>query len=282
MKTISGFFALSLALAAACGSPSPTATQSPTSAVVDPETDAALTASLAQPDRTEKERMRDAYRHPKETLEFFGLRKDMTVVELWAGGGWYSKVLAPVLADKGTFIATGYDASGSGEEAEFGKAIDARFKNDKAFAKAQLHVMHPSKGDFNMGPDGSADLVLTFRNIHNWMEDGIADKVFAAAFAVLKKGGTFGVVEHRAKADADPEKVFKSGYVREDAVIAMAQKAGFVLAARSEINANPKDTKDYPKGVWTLPPAYANGEVDKDKYAAIGESDRMTLKFQKP
>jgi len=236
-------------------------------------TAAKITAALAGGHRSEKNRGRDAHRHPLETLTFFGLRDDMTVVELWPGGGWYTEVLAPVLAERGKLIATSTDP-GKG----YGKTYKALLEgNQEVFGKVQVALVVPP-AELDMGPPASADLVVTFRNLHNWMSGKYADKVLDAAFRVLKPGGIFGLEEHRGNPDQD----LKSGYVPEATAIQMAQAAGFKLIEKSEVNANPKDTKDYPKGVWTLPPTLREGEADKDKYMAIGESDRMTLKFVKP
>jgi predicted methyltransferase len=246
---------------------------------VDAATDAKLRASIASSDRPAAEVARDKWRHPAETLEFFGLRQDMTVVELWPGGGWYTAILAPLLAEKGKLVVTNTDPNGPGENAKSYAARLASKPND--FGKVEVKIINPP-ADVSLGADGSADAVLTFRNFHNWVHDGMADKVLAASFRVLKSGGIFGVEEHRAKADADPAKIGDTGYVPEAMVIDLAQKAGFRLEGRSEINANPNDTKDYPKGVWTLPPVLRLGDTDRAKYEAIGESDRMTLRFRKP
>jgi predicted methyltransferase len=228
--------------------------------------------------RPAKERARDKYRHPLETLTFFGLRDDMTVVELWPGGGWYSAILAPILSERGKLIAVNYDLKGTGE---FTKNYDARLKSLPAvFGKVDEKILRPND-DFSFGPDESADLVVTFRNIHNWIGENIMGKVFVAVWRVLKPGGVFGVEEHRAPLGADPGKAPNTGYVPEAYVIKTLEAAGFKLDGKSDINANPKDTKDYPEGVWTLPPSLAQGDFDKDKYLAIGESDRMTLKFVK-
>lgn len=241
---------------------------------------AALRAAIVSPDRPAKDRARDVYRHPVETLEFFGLRPGMTVVELWAGSGWYSAILAPALAGRGRYIATNFDPGGpESGYTNIGRGFDAFVRsNPKLFAKAEVHAMH-WPDDFALGPDGSADMVLTFRNFHNWIRDGIAQRMVAAAARALKTGGIFGVVEHRARPDADPAASGKTGYVPEAYVIGLCETEGLKLEARSEINANPKDTKDWPAGVWTLPPALRLGPVDRDKYLAIGESDRMTLRF---
>ena len=243
--------------------------------------DAAISQALKGSWRTPAQVARDQYRHPRETLEFFGLTPSMTVVELWPGSGWYSEILAPVLKDHGHFIAATVPAAldTPGESTRDYLAMLASH-NAEFGAVQDLDFLPPSKLD--LGPEGSADMVLTFRNLHNWQGNGELDHVFQAAFKVLKHGGVFGVVEHRAPAGKTVEQTFKSGYMPVDYVVQEAQKAGFRLAGQSEVNANPKDTKDYPKGVWTLPPTYTLGDKDHAKYAAIGESDRMTLKFVKP
>ncbi len=274
-----------LGLIAACSNvtAAPPALVAPTEAQpLDPATDAKLTAALAGAHRTDKERARDGFRHPKETLAFFGLKDTMTVVELWAGGGFYTAVLAPVLAERGKLVVTHFDPNGPPKSYETREAKDllARFDaTPDVFGKVQRQLL-PSK-TFDFGPDASADMVVTFRSVHNWMDDGYVDGVFAAAFKVLKPGGVLGVVEHRGKPGMTLQQIKDNGYVPEDVVIKLGEKAGFVLAARSEINANARDTKDYAKGVWALPPALANKDVDREKYVAIGESDRMTLRFVK-
>ena len=243
--------------------------------------DAALTHALAGSWREPTNAARDKYRHPKETLEFFGLKPNMTVVQLWPGTGWYTEVLSPVLRDHGQLIDAAVPAKGESESDNTVRYL-AKLKADPAvYSKVKVvDFAPPSKMD--LGAEGSADMVLTFRNLHNWQGRGQLDNVFQTAFKVLKHGGVFGVVEHRAAAGKTVDEVFKSGYMPVDYVIQEAEKAGFKLAGQSEINANPKDTKDYPQGVWTLPPTYTLGDQDRAKYAAIGESDRMTLKFVKP
>lgn len=234
-------------------------------------TEAILRTAIAAPHRSAVNRARDTYRHPLETLVFYGLRPDMTVVELWAGGGWYTEILAPVLAGPGKLVVVRPT-----------KAFKDKMAADtKIYGKAEIVRVDPP-GSLDLGPDSSADLVLTSRNVHNWVEGGYADKVYASAFKVLKPGGTLGLEEHRAKPGTDPQKSAKTGYMPEDAVIKAVEAAGFKFVAKSEVNANPKDTKDYEKGVWTLPPTLADGDKNRDKYLAIGESDRMTLKFVKP
>jgi predicted methyltransferase len=251
---------------------------------VDPHTDVLLQDAISRPGRPPEEAARDRYRHPRETLEFFGIRENMTVVELWPGAGWYTAILAAFLSNGGKLTVTSMDPAGPPDEyaTKGARAYAARLAaQPDVFGKVDIHVVHPPS-DVVLGPDGSADMVLTFRNVHNWISGGSADAVFAAAFRVLKPGGVLGVEEHRARPDADPRKVADTGYVPEAQVIDLAQKAGFRLEARSEINANPKDTKDWPKGVWTLPPVLRLGDQDRAKYEAIGESDRMTLRFRKP
>lgn len=243
-----------------------------------------LAKLIAAGERSAENRARDVYRHPKETLEFFGLKAQQTVVEVWPGKGWYTEILAPYLRERGRYVAAGFAV---GQEAtpqwridmtrEFGAKLAATPKIYDRVVVAEIgpeNAWHPV-------PAGSADLVLTFRNVHNWMNADYEARMFQAFFEALKPGGTLGVVEHRARPETDREGMKRSGYVTEAYVIQLAEKAGFKLADRSEINANPKDDTDHPKGVWTLPPTLRLGDEDRDKYLAIGESDRMTLKFTK-
>ncbi|HMI83649.1 MAG TPA: hypothetical protein VK550_06110 [Polyangiaceae bacterium] len=278
------FVALSFA-AISCGGSSP-APQSASSQPL-PTTEAKLATVLTGNQRTSEERARDSYRHPRETLEFFGVRENMTVIELSAAKGWYTAILGPLLSEKGKLAVTNADPNGppDSEGTKNAKSLLERISKDPAaFGKVSTIVTNWKRDEVSLGPDGSADMVLTFRNLHGWIANGVADKVLAAAFRVLKPGGVLGVEEHRAKADApsDPKAIGDSGYVPEAVVVKLADKAGFKLAGASEINANPKDIKEYPKGVWTLPPSLQLGDTDKEKYLAIGESDRMTLKFVKP
>ncbi len=238
--------------------------------------------------RSEAHKARDKWRHPVETLEFFGLSPDMTVVEVFPGGGWYTQILAPyIAAGGGTYIAAGFDPTLGVDYYDRGIArFEENFLgNPELYGEIIVTALSASSGP--MAEPGSADMVLTFRNVHNWMGQGYADKAFADMYAALKPGGVLGVVEHRAKADAEQDPKADSGYVREDYTIALAEKAGFVLEEKSEINANPKDSADHPSGVWSLPPTLAKGDAsdedyDAEIYKAIGESDRMTLKFRKP
>ena len=252
--------------------------------MADGDTDARLRQVLTGPQRSEKNRARDVYRHPRETLEFFGVKTTSKVLELSPGGGWYTEILGPLLKDKGELTVTSGNENGppEKEEARDAKALLGKLHADPAsYASVKVVHMIPTE-PIVLGPDGSEDVVLTFRNLHNFTDEKVDTAILAAAFKVLKPGGTLGIVDHRAAPGADPVKSSDKGYLPEAYVIDLVQKAGFKLADRSEINANPKDTKDYPDGVWTLPPSYRLGEKDHAKYQAIGESDRMTLRFVKP
>jgi predicted methyltransferase len=242
-----------------------------------------LAEVLAGDHRSAEDRARDRYRHPQETLEFFGIRPDMTVVEIWPGAGWYTEILAPYLRGKGRYVAAHWDPEA---KQEFIRNAVQAYK-DKLAARPDLYdrvevtVLAPPDKVEIAAPE-SADMVLTFRNIHNWMASGQAENMFAAMYRALKPGGVLGVVEHRAPADVPQDSKARSGYVREDHAIQLAEKAGFVMEAASEVNANPRDTKDHEGGVWALPPTLRHGEKDREKYLAIGESDRFTLRFRKP
>lgn len=231
-----------------------------------------LKAAVAAEHRSVGNVARDAARHPYETLSFFGIKPTDTVVELAPGGGWYTEILAPYLRDAGQLYAA------DGGSARF----KAKMESMGLYGKVKITTFDPAKGLLDIAPPGSADAVLTFRNVHNWMSQGKAQDVFNAAFKALKPGGVLGVEEHRLPAARAQDAKAPSGYVHEATVIKFAEAAGFKLAGRSEINANPKDTADHPEGVWTLPPTYALKDKDRAKYQAIGESDRMTLKFVKP
>ena len=275
---------LSFAVALAASSPAfadtPKAPVTPASLVQASAN--ALDAVLAGSWRSDKNKARDVYRHPKETLAFFGVNPGQSVIELTPGGGWYAEVLAPYLKDHGHYIAAIPTPKKAAGEAATDKAgLYKKFGDDAAqYGKAKIVEFDAKAPTF--GPANSADVVLTFRNVHNWTDGGNAAAMFQAMYAVLKPGGTLGVVDHRAKPGSTLAEDKESGYLPVDAVVKLASDAGFKLEAQSEINANPKDTKDHPKGVWTLPPTFALKDVDHAKYAAIGESDRMTLKFVKP
>ncbi|KAF1025668.1 MAG: hypothetical protein GAK37_02827 [Pseudomonas sp.] len=224
---------------------------------------------------------RDVYRHPQQTLQFFGLKANQTVIEITPGAGWYSEVLAPLLKDHGHYIAAVQAPSTSAYARTAEETLKQKFAADPAhYAKAGFAEFDPKAPVF--GPPDSADTVLTFRNVHNWVLADRAPATFSAFFKVLKPGGVLGVVDHRAKDGASLEDIKHSGYLTTAYVIKLATDAGFKLEAQSEVNANPKDTKDYSGGVWTLPPTLNQGEQNKAKYLAIGESDRMTLRFVKP
>jgi predicted methyltransferase len=235
--------------------------------------DEALAKAVAAEHRSPNFVARDAARKPQEVLEFIGVKPNMTVVEISPGGGYWTEILAPYLRDSGTY----YTAISPRAADSWKKKLDG---NKELYGKIKVTDMN--KGE--VAPDGSADVVVTFRNVHNWMSQGKgkADEVFASFYRALKPGGILAVEEHRAPNDQPQDPVAKSGYVREDYTIAIAERVGFKLVGRSELLANPKDTKDHPKGVWTLPPTLALGEQDRAKYQAIGEADNFLLKFQKP
>ena len=251
---------------------------------MDAATETKLKAALAGPQRNDANKLRDTYRHPLETLKFLGLKQDMAVMEIWPSGGWWTEILAPVLAEKGRYVAAHYDPdSKTGYYARSVTNFKEKLAKDPArYGKVEVTALMPSAGKREPVEPGSMDLVLTFRNLHNWMANGSVKDMFDAMHQSLKPGGYLGVVEHRANANAEQDDKARTGYVPEDHAIKLAEASGFTLVSKSEVNANPKDTKNYPKGVWTLPPNYAEGDKDRGKYAAIGESDRFTLLFQKP
>lgn len=297
MKYLTAAMAATAMMLASCSQPDSPATEAPEAAApaeqvaetaVDP-----LEAAISGAHRTEAEKARDAWRHPKGTLEFFGIESDDKVVELWPGGGWYTNVLAPYLAaGGGTLVAAGFDPEG-GDEARRQRIEQrlAEFKanySDPKFGTIEYTVFSGTSGPLT--ESGTADAVLTFRNLHNWMSGGYAEKFFSDAYAALKPGGVLGVVEHRLPSTETQDPTAASGYVHEDYVIALATAAGFEFDGSSEINSNPLDTADHPFGVWTLPPNSRTADRDGNTpdgfdpavYAAIGESDRMTLRFVKP
>ncbi|GIX35022.1 MAG: methyltransferase [Lysobacteraceae bacterium] len=291
------FTALVLGLAA-CGGP-PTgedagaaAPQPPAPAPVAPSApppeagaSAALEAVIAGSWRAPENVARDVWRHPGPTLAFFGITPEMTVVEITPGGGWYTEILAPYLRERGRYVAAVIDPDSASSDKARAYYARSRQTLQERLAAAPEVLDRAEIVAFDLrnpvfGPPGSADAVLTFRNVHNWIGSGTAPAMFKGFFEVLRPGGVLGVVEHRAAADV-PEGD-RSGYLGENQVIELATQAGFVLEARSEINANPRDTRDHPNGVWTLPPTHRHDPADAAKYAAIGESDRMTLRFRKP
>jgi predicted methyltransferase len=237
----------------------------------------ALSAAINAPTRTPANVARDRYRHPMETLGFFGVRPTDTVVEISPGGGWYTEILAPYVTGSGRYYAV---ANGGGLNA-VRKMMET---NSALYGRINLAAFPAADGEVSKVPDGSADVVLTFRNVHNWAmaKEPFADRAFRQMYAMLKPGGTLGVVEHRLPESADTARERTSGYMKTSTVRRLAEQAGFRLVASSEVNANPRDTTDHPEGVWTLPPVLRLKDVDRAKYLAIGESDRMTLKFVKP
>ena len=259
--------------------------QAPAPAAAQTAAEGALDAAIAGAHRGAVDKARDVYRHPKETMLFFGFKPDMTVVEIWPDSGWFAEILAPALREKGRYVAARYAVnhrtSTSGRRSG-DAAFEAKMKAHPAsFDRVVLsELAQPDR--LAMVPPGTADMVLSFRSAHVWAYGGYENEMFMAAFDALKPGGILGVTDHRAPADWSRSKQVNSGYMSEAFVIAAAQKAGFRLDAKSEVSANPKDTKEYSKGVWALPPSLAYGEVDREKYLAIGESDRLVLKFVKP
>jgi predicted methyltransferase len=239
-----------------------------------PRPDPAVTRAIADPARSAADRARDVYRHPAQTLAFFGVTPGKRVVEYSPGGGWYSEILARLPTAKGGYTALVSSAKG---------AADARAMLAGKKLTGTVATLDTATGTSTV-PAGSQDVVLTFRNVHNlkMAGDAAAANAFKAWFTMLRPGGTLGVVDHRLPETADNAREKTSGYMKVSTVRRLAEAAGFKLAAQSEINANPKDGTDWPKGVWTLPPSYELGDVDRAKYAAIGESDRMTLRFVKP
>lgn len=243
--------------------------------------DPALQAAIANPKRAPASVKRDAVRHPQEELEFFGLRPDMTVVEVWPGGGYWTEILAPYLKGAGTYYVAvtppkDPNAPAPGKD-NFRKKLAA---DPGVYGKITLTEL--GQDHYKVAPPGTVDLVVTFRNLHNWMGDGYAPAVLEAFYRALKPGGILGIEEHRGRNDRPQDPKAASGYVRQDYAIALAKKAGFELVGSSEIDANPRDTKDWPGGVWTLPPTLALGNKDRARYLAIGEADNFVLKFRKP
>ncbi len=239
---------------------------------------ASIDEAVSGPYRTETNRARDQFRHPAETLKFFGLKPDMNVVELSPGGGWYMEILAPLMATSGHYIA----AKPTGAEHSGDKEL-ATFENLHPNLASKIEVVNFNPPEHSeLAAEGTVDMVLTFRNVHNWMMSGTENEVFKAAFKALKPGGILGVVEHRAGKKTKNSAKGMAGYVQEKYVISLANNAGFKLDQKSDINANPKDKKNYANGVWTLPPTLRDGDKNRAQYIAIGESDRMTLRFVKP
>jgi predicted methyltransferase len=255
----------------------PTAAAATQSLTPDP----ALTKAVADPTRSAKFTARDRFRHPVEELTFFGLKPTMTVVEVWPGSGYWTEILGPYLKSSGHYYAAVPVKGESSEEDKTTVAWRARVEQDKDHF-GTITITGLGKGHYDVAPPGSVDLIVTFRNFHNWMDGGYADEALKGLYTALKPGGILGIEDHRGRNDQPQDPKAKSGYVRQDYTIERARKAGFELVGASEVSANPKDTKDYPEGVWTLPPTLTLGDKDREKYVAIGESDRYVLKFRKP
>lgn len=245
---------------------------------------ARLRAAIDGPQRSAANRARDAARHPFETLAFFGLAPSHQVVELSPGGGWYTEILAPYLRDGGRLYAAHESAADANDYRRRSRqGFDAKLAREPAvYDQVRVGLLPRSARFTDIAPPGGADAVLTFRNVHNWIEAGHLDATLQAAFAVLKSGGVLGVEEHRAPPGASRDWIIKNGYVTEALMVERAEAAGFRLAARSEANANPRDTKDHPNGVWSLPPTLRGGDADRARFVAIGESDRFTHRYVKP
>lgn len=246
------------------------------------EVDEAKLKSYANGDhRSEENKARNQFRHPVETLKFFGISPDMTVVEVYPGGGaWYTEVLAPYLKDEGKLILAAFDSSAHDYYKNANEKLAEKMKSHEAYASVEWREFRPPVKT-GLAIPGSVDAILTFRNVHGWMRSGAAPMMFEEFYKTLKPGGVLGVVQHRLPADREQDPKAASGYVKEEYVIKLAEQAGFILVNKSEINANPKDTADHEGGVWALPPS-SSAKENKEKYEAIGESDRMTLKFVKP
>jgi predicted methyltransferase len=263
--------ASTLLLAASC---STTSTRETTAAALD--------NILAGSQRSAENSARDRYRHPKETLLFFGIRPEMKVLEVWPEPGWYTEVIAPLVRERGKYFAA-VIAPDPDSKYVTGRLSDFQ---QKLASKPDVYgavevVTLPTDGS-DVVPAGTLDMVVTFRNIHNWMAMDCAPQVIGSIYRALEPGGVLGVEEHRGNAGTAQDPKAKSGYVNEDYAIRLIEGQGFKLVGESQVNANPKDTKDYEQGVWTLPPSYRLGEKDRQKYTDIGESDRFTLKFVKP
>ena len=254
---------------------------------MDAATSAALDAAIAGDHRSLENKARDKFRRPKQTLAFFGFQSDMTVVEIWPGGGWYTEILAPALKDSGKLYAAQYSVNPSYgyQRRYFGSFLSKLGAKPDVYRDVEITTL-----DFPyalaIAPAGSADMVLTFRNAHNWVNPGYGKQAaplsFKVMFDALKPGGVLGVVDHRWPDATTEDPNAENGYVSEERIIKLAKAAGFELATRSDINRNSEDDHEHPEGVWTLPPSLALGDKDRELYLAIGESDRMTLKFVKP
>ena len=247
---------------------------------------ARVEAAMLGDHRSDTNVARNKYRHPVGTLTFFGIQDGMTVMEIWPGGGWYTEILAPVLRDHGKLVLANWDPGVEGQPAyryELPKRLAQKFvANPEIYDQVETVYFSPPQSA-SLGDAESVDMVVTFRNTHGWVGAGAAQDIFKEFARVLKPGGVLGVVQHRAPDGKGSAKEWaEKGYVSEATVMELAKNAGLEFEARSAVNANPRDTKDHSEGVWTLPPGFELGDKDREKYAAIGESDRMTLRFRKP
>lgn len=257
-------------------------------AAFNPETQAAVSSAVEGEHRSAKNKARDPFRKPEAVLDFLGFRSDMTVVEVWPGGGWYTEILAPALKDNGKLYAANFDPNGryGYQKRQLASFFTKLGSHPKLFKTVEVtEFALPYK--LAVAPKGSADMVVTFRNAHNWFADlygsgKYAPLAFEAMYDALKPGGIMGIADHRWQDPETEDPLSGNGYLSEERTIKLAEAAGFELVARSELLANPKDTRNHEHGVWSLPPVYASGEKDREKYAAIGESDRYLLKFVKP
>ena len=250
-------------------------------APVPVQNDAGIARWAAAPHRSASNVARDNFRHPVESLTFFGIREDSTVVEILPGSsGFYMEILAPYLKDKGRYIAANRDPAAPPNYLADHQKLLARLKAEPGLY-GKVEVTQFNAGLHDIAPAGSADFVITFRDLHNWIARNEIDGALRAFHKALKPGGVLGIVDHRGLPDVPQEAQNNNGYVRQDYAIALIEKAGFKFAGASEVNANPKDTKDHPDGVWSLPPTYRSKELNRAKFATIGESDRFTLKFIK-
>lgn len=276
MSTPKPFKTLCAAIIVGLATSATTAPAAPAAAGIDPQ----LAALVANPQRSAPFVARDAARHPAEELSYFGLKSGMTVVELWPGPGYWTEMLGPYLAKDGHYYVA-QPVPGNKEE----DAGVARWKDRVDGMKGRVGPITQTvlgKDHYVFAPPGSADLIVTFRNLHNWVGNGYADEVLTGCFRALKPGGILGIEDHRGRNDKPQDPKADDGYLRQDYAIALARKAGFEYLGASEINANPRDTKDWVDGVWTLPPSLSQGEKDRARYIAIGEADNFVLKFRKP
>ncbi len=258
-----------------------------TEPALDQATSAALDSAIDGEHRSTENKARDKYRHPKQTLAFFGFRSDMTVVEIWPGGGWYTEILAAALKNNGTLYAAQYSVNPprAYQRRYFGEFLTKAGSTPDVYGDVIITALD-FPDELEIAPRGTADLVVTFRNAHNWVGQSYpkvaAQLAFKAMYKALKPGGVLGIVDHRWP-DADNEDpASANGYISEQRLTALAEEVGFIFAGRSEVNRNPGDTHDHTEGVWTLPPTLALGDEDRNRYLAVGESDRLTIKFVKP